>query len=512
MKKFLLIIATAMCLGFTSQNAMAAITSVADLCGTYSFSATKVSEAAEYTDVFPTSFEVTVEENVNVPNGVIIEGFAGSTNPMYGVVDITAKTVKVESMPAYGTDNAVVFSNAEGAYPYSQTNGYVSLTFSFDDDKKLSLGAYSIVTVDHKNTSATVLASFKDAVGVGEISAPAAKVNFAGTYKVTAANVYDYVNNALTSMNYDIVITEGTAENSYVVKSIAGYADAYMVNATAEGNVLTINLGYNFLTAAATYDLLGDASYGNEYSTAAALTITYEDGNYKMTDYSVWTATWSQSEGKNVYTRKLFMSGNTITEGPAQDETDAPVENIDFAGTYSAKAGAYYNYVTTQYCELPFDMVIEKGADANSYNITSFASYTDIYMLPATAEGNVLTINGAYNFLTAGQTYEQMGESSYSATEPTGEIKITYENGVYTMTNFLVWTVTWAEGSNTYKMKESFANITMTKNNNETAIESVEIDANAPVEYYNLQGVKVVNPSNGLFIKKQGNKAVKVIL
>ena len=32
----------------------------------------------------------------------------------------------------------------------------------------------------------------------------------------------------------------------------------------------------------------------------------------------------------------------------------------------------------------------------------------------------------------------------------------------------------------------------------------------APVEYYNLQGIKVANPSNGVFIKKQGNKASKV--
>ena len=44
------------------------------------------------------------------------------------------------------------------------------------------------------------------------------------------------------------------------------------------------------------------------------------------------------------------------------------------------------------------------------------------------------------------------------------------------------------------------------------AIEEVEADANAPVEYYNLQGVKVANPEKGLFIKKQGNKATKVVL
>lgn len=44
------------------------------------------------------------------------------------------------------------------------------------------------------------------------------------------------------------------------------------------------------------------------------------------------------------------------------------------------------------------------------------------------------------------------------------------------------------------------------------AVEEVEVDVNAPVEYYNLQGVKVVNPENGIFIKKQGTKVEKVVL
>ncbi len=45
-----------------------------------------------------------------------------------------------------------------------------------------------------------------------------------------------------------------------------------------------------------------------------------------------------------------------------------------------------------------------------------------------------------------------------------------------------------------------------------TAIGEINVDVNAPVEYYNLQGVKVENPSNGIFIKKQGSKATKVVL
>ena len=45
-----------------------------------------------------------------------------------------------------------------------------------------------------------------------------------------------------------------------------------------------------------------------------------------------------------------------------------------------------------------------------------------------------------------------------------------------------------------------------------SAIEDVMNDANAPVEYYNLQGVKVANPGKGVFIKKQGSKTTKVVL
>ncbi len=44
-----------------------------------------------------------------------------------------------------------------------------------------------------------------------------------------------------------------------------------------------------------------------------------------------------------------------------------------------------------------------------------------------------------------------------------------------------------------------------------TSLNEVSADENAPVEYFNLQGVRVANPANGLFIKKQGSKVTKVI-
>lgn len=44
------------------------------------------------------------------------------------------------------------------------------------------------------------------------------------------------------------------------------------------------------------------------------------------------------------------------------------------------------------------------------------------------------------------------------------------------------------------------------------ALAVIAADENAPVEYYNLQGVRVENPANGLFIRKQGSKVTKVVL
>ena len=40
----------------------------------------------------------------------------------------------------------------------------------------------------------------------------------------------------------------------------------------------------------------------------------------------------------------------------------------------------------------------------------------------------------------------------------------------------------------------------------------IVIDQNAPVEYYNLQGVRVANPAPGLYIRRQGNTATKVLV
>lgn len=46
-----------------------------------------------------------------------------------------------------------------------------------------------------------------------------------------------------------------------------------------------------------------------------------------------------------------------------------------------------------------------------------------------------------------------------------------------------------------------------------TGIEAVEAEnTNAPAVYYNLQGVEVANPENGIYVVRRGNKVTKEIV
>lgn len=67
--------------------------------------------------------------------------------------------------------------------------------------------------------------------------------------------------------------------------------------------------------------------------------------------------------------------------------------------------------------------------------------------------------------------------------------------------------------SGTWTFKFDAENLTLSVvEGDQTGIAAVEAADNAAAVYYNLNGVRVANPQNGLFIKKQGNVVTKVIV
>ena len=155
------------------------------------------------------------------------------------------------------------------------------------------------------------------------------------------------------------------------------------------------------------------------------------------------------------------------------------------------------------------------------HNGTKWVAYTDASTKPsATSGGDIIMLDGMlFTIEPTGSNYYD-GWQIVERNTNTVVASVAESSGTQYKNATSYGTVLTAE-----KVSENVANIYHyhhglyikkytfeTPKDYLTAIEEVEADANAPVEYYNLQGVKVANPEKGLFIKKQGNKATKVVL
>ncbi len=118
---------------------------------------------------------------------------------------------------------------------------------------------------------------------------------------------------------------------------------------------------------------------------------------------------------------------------------------------------------------------------------------------------------GYFQFATTlGANWDAVNAGTrYGATENNQEV---VANVIYNMTN------NWGSGTQSWQCEAGSCKVRVDIVNNTmqilefTGVEGVEFDKNAPVEYYNLQGVKVENPENGTFIKVQGKKSTKVYI
>lgn len=103
-------------------------------------------------------------------------------------------------------------------------------------------------------------------------------------------------------------------------------------------------------------------------------------------------------------------------------------------------------------------------------------------------------------------------------TKAGGSFAMTPDNGELTVNSN---TATWVPETDAKPATVKFgatattriSTIVVTLADSQSAVNAIEIEAtDAPAEYYNLQGVRVANPANGLYIVRQGNKTYKVLV
>ncbi len=172
-------------------------------------------------------------------------------------------------------------------------------------------------------------------------------------------------------------------------------------------------------------------------------------------------------------------------------QNSASVFYVDGANTYPA---VYDNTGTMLWSYSP-NTIEARGISEFVMNGETFIAYTNV------TDGSsveVCRLNGDYSIAETMWELSDLGDyTSYACCLSKDD----------TSTPDTVYLLNYVpnKGLAMYKIYYNYDEVVGVDNITES--ETVE-----SVEYYNLQGVRVVNPRNGIFIKKQGNKTQKIIL
>ena len=133
--------------------------------------------------------------------------------------------------------------------------------------------------------------------------------------------------------------------------------------------------------------------------------------------------------------------------------------------------------------------------------------------LPAAKDSELSYVS----IISALQPWDNVSNYRYGATETNNDDGDSYvmsdiKKNDSKEVNFVKGSNSWGVPAGEYDITVSFEDNTITFDCLlVTGITNISADENAPVEYFNLQGVRVANPENGIFIVRQGSKVTKVI-
>lgn len=274
---------------------------------------------------------------------------------------------------------------------------------------------------------------------------------------------------------------------------------------------------------------------------------TIEPGNLKLTageysDLQIHTSLTMDTPNRPTapLTAELYVTssaGNYTVKVSADPKGDE--ESLDFKVTgyalkkgvintkaqtwYSNNSGMTLNYIAdndpydTGYVDFNWDfptLTVTALNDINFTDVTFAADSIEWMLAVGEAEENVQGGKthsfGAAN-LKAGETLTLDASTQYvTQRDANGDVvkPVTPVNSLGDARPVATGKYILTTAKNVYTFNYTAAN---TGDLSKTGIADVADNAQAPTVYFDLMGRQVENPQNGLFIMKQGNKAVKVI-
>ncbi|MBR5551208.1 MAG: SusF/SusE family outer membrane protein [Muribaculaceae bacterium] len=239
---------------------------------------------------------------------------------------------------------------------------------------------------------------------------------------------------------------------------------------------------------------------------------TMEGVEFTNTEFKISTSKGSWSE----FNANCYDATSTVAIGePATLKKGDQNIKIAATGKYDVTIDLE-NMTITLTGKVEYPEVIYVLGNVNGYSWSTSEGVALAHVGDGVYEGEFVVDNadngfGYFTFVTTlGADWDAVNAGTRYGAE---EVDLLVEaNGSYTMTD------NWGSGTQSWKSAAGTCTVRVDVVNNKlnilefTGVEGVEFDENAPVEYYNLNGVKVENPTNGTFIKVQGNKTAKVYI
>ncbi len=314
-------------------------------------------------------------------------------------------------------------------------------------------------------------------------------VSFDGTYNELWGGVYyiDVKGTAVLSLNADLTNAEKIV--SLYVDGTLATEDAYepaTVTFTADDNVVYatfVGRGPLRLATANNCDILGNAFNEHSY-----INVRVKDGNLEEV---------SQQPCPETGFETTFVPYSII-----KNDTELYVVGYEaFAENYEQE-NEYIGHRVFIYSLDAATLVLKGKAneEIKSGNITYYE-----FSSVATFDNTIgVTLLGYYNVKS--ETFNK------------GDFANVYTSRFVLNNQFIdadVPAVSFAAAGSFAAMAnvvETGANYTLFQDSTSGVESTIVADTNAPVEYFNLQGVRIENPASGLVIRRQGTKVEKVLV
>lgn len=213
--------------------------------------------------------------------------------------------------------------------------------------------------------------------------------------------------------------------------------------------------------------------------------IVYKNAFGAKGDIDDWTITYVQGQMPGTYQAWYINASQKCLCGSSYDSETKTNASVD------ATLSREFDLTSYENCSLE---VAQAFGFFFPNNQTEAANYT-LYVIDQSGAKQQLAFA---NYGTKGNgNWTSFAENTFDLSEFDGQ-KITLG---FDYNNVAAANCTW-----------ELKNFVLKGENNGTgAVSGVEVDENAAPVYYNLQGVRVANPENGLYIVVKGNKTSKVI-